>query len=187
MGDSLFEDRLAKLHEMFPTAPRDVNAAVAVKDEDGGGLIKVVEHELCEGKEHLVRRLEEVQKMGGEGYVFPSRLTRLFFALISRLTLHLTCSPAHTDRSLMLRQPSSRYIPKRSTTLLKVKTFYDAEARVVGYEAGKGKYEGMVGSMECEMENGKKFNCGSGLTDEKRMNAPAVRLLPSVVLSFSRS
>lgn len=38
---------------------------------------------------------------------------------------------------LMLRQPGSQYVGKRSKTLLKVKTFYDAEAKVVGYEAGK--------------------------------------------------
>jgi DNA ligase-1 len=38
---------------------------------------------------------------------------------------------------LMLRQPGSLYVGKRSKTLLKVKTFYDAEAKVIGYEAGK--------------------------------------------------
>lgn len=37
----------------------------------------------------------------------------------------------------MLRQPGSLYVGKRSKTLLKVKTFYDAEAKVIGYEAGK--------------------------------------------------
>jgi hypothetical protein len=59
---------------MFPTAPRDVNAVVGEGSEDckGDGLVKVVEHEVCEGKEHLLRRLEEVQKMGGEGYVSAS-------------------------------------------------------------------------------------------------------------------
>jgi len=37
----------------------------------------------------------------------------------------------------MLRQPGSLYVSKRSKTLLKVKTFYDAEAKVIGYEPGK--------------------------------------------------
>ena len=37
----------------------------------------------------------------------------------------------------MLREPKSLYVGKRSGTLLKVKTFFDAEARVVDYEAGK--------------------------------------------------
>jgi DNA ligase-1 len=37
----------------------------------------------------------------------------------------------------MLREPGSLYVGKRSMTLLKVKTFLDAEAKVVGYEPGK--------------------------------------------------
>jgi DNA ligase-1 len=38
---------------------------------------------------------------------------------------------------LMLRQPNSLYVGARSGTLLKLKSFYDAEARVIGYEDGK--------------------------------------------------
>ena len=38
---------------------------------------------------------------------------------------------------LMLREPRSLYVAKRSSTLLKVKTFFDAEAVVIGYEPGK--------------------------------------------------
>ena len=37
----------------------------------------------------------------------------------------------------MLRKPHSKYEGKRSSTLLKVKTFFDAEAEVVRYEPGK--------------------------------------------------
>lgn len=37
----------------------------------------------------------------------------------------------------MLRDPHSLYVGKRHKSLLKVKTFYDAEARVVDYEPGK--------------------------------------------------
>ncbi|GAA5929550.1 uncharacterized protein JCM15063_004181 [Sporobolomyces koalae] len=76
---------------------------------------------------------------------------------------------------LMLRQPGSLYVGKRSRTLLKVKTFYDAEARVVGYEPGKGKYEGMTGSLICEMEDETTtFSVGSGLTDERRLSPPPI-------------
>jgi len=60
----------------------------------------------------------------------------------------------------MLRKAASHYEGKRSSTLLKVKTFYDAEAKVIGYENGKGKYQGMTGSLTCQMASGKKFNVG---------------------------
>jgi DNA ligase 1 len=43
---------------------------------------------------------------------------------------------------LMLRQPGSKYVAGRSATLLKVKTFHDAEATVVGHQAGEGRHKG---------------------------------------------
>jgi DNA ligase 1 len=47
---------------------------------------------------------------------------------------------------LMLRQPGSRYIAGRSSTLLKVKSFHDAEARVVDHLAGQGRLKGRLSS-----------------------------------------
>ncbi|KAI8809421.1 hypothetical protein BJ742DRAFT_237190 [Cladochytrium replicatum] len=75
---------------------------------------------------------------------------------------------------LMLRKPGSMYEGRRSSTLLKVKSFYDAEARVTGYEKGKGKNEGVTGSLVCVMESGKTFKVGTGLTDAQRRNPPKV-------------
>lgn len=72
---------------------------------------------------------------------------------------------------LMLRKPGVPYQFKRTDTLLKVKQRHDAEAVVIGYELGSGKYRGMTGSLMCEYK-GKMFKCGSGLTDELRRNPP---------------
>ena len=47
----------------------------------------------------------------------------------------------------MLRQPGSRYEAGRSATLLKVKTFHDAEGRVVEHLPGKGRHEGGLGAV----------------------------------------
>lgn len=52
------------------------------------------------------------------------------------LDSHFECELIESFR-LMLREPGSLYVAKRSKTLLKVKTFLDAEAVVVGYEDGK--------------------------------------------------
>jgi ATP-dependent DNA ligase len=54
------------------------------------------------------------------------------------------------------------------------KTFYDAEARVTGYVSGKGRLAGITGALQCEMESGKKFNVGSGLSDKQRKNPPKI-------------
>ena len=75
---------------------------------------------------------------------------------------------------LMLRQPGSRYAAGRSPTLLKVKSFRDAEAVVVGYEPGKGRHKGRAGSLLCELPDGKRFNVGTGLTDAERTAPPPV-------------
>lgn len=85
---------------------------------------------------------------------------------------------------LMLRRADSFYVRGRSATLLKVKTFFDAEARVVGYTAGKGKHKGTVGALECgaiRFSNGKltlaegtAFNVGTGLSDADRRNPPPI-------------
>ncbi|KZV81906.1 DNA ligase/mRNA capping enzyme, partial [Exidia glandulosa HHB12029] len=81
---------------------------------------------------------------------------------------------AQGGEGLMLRKPKSIYVHARSATLLKVKTFHDAEARVTGHSEGKGKYQGLCGALICEMESGKTFKCGSGLTDKDRESPPAV-------------
>ncbi|OMJ96165.1 hypothetical protein SteCoe_347 [Stentor coeruleus] len=75
---------------------------------------------------------------------------------------------------LMLRKPQSYYENKRSSTLLKVKTFSDAEAEVIGYEEGKGKYEGQIGALKVRNDDGKEFKIGSGLTDVDRIDPPKI-------------
>ncbi len=75
---------------------------------------------------------------------------------------------------LMLRQPGSKYVPGRSTTLLKVKTFHDAEATVIGHAPGSGKHKGRLGALIMELPGGITFNCGTGFSDHERENPPAI-------------
>lgn len=75
---------------------------------------------------------------------------------------------------LMIREPGSTYERRRSNTLLKIKTFYDAEAVVVGYDPGKGRFQGKVGALRCKMANGKLFSVGSGLTDKDHNRPPKI-------------
>jgi DNA ligase-1 len=72
---------------------------------------------------------------------------------------------------LMLRRPGSRYVAGRSDTLLKVKSFLDTEARVVGHQAGTGKHKGRLGALLVELADGTRFKVGTGLSDAER-NAP---------------
>ncbi len=75
---------------------------------------------------------------------------------------------------LMMRQPHSKYEVGRSMTLLKVKTFHDAEAVVVGHQAGRGRHRGRLGALQVELADGTSFKVGTGLTDAQRAAPPAL-------------
>lgn len=75
---------------------------------------------------------------------------------------------------LMVRQPGSKYEIGRSYTLLKVKTFHDAEGRVVGHDPGKGKHKGRCGALVVAMPDGTTFNVGTGLSDDERRDPPPI-------------
>lgn len=88
---------------------------------------------------------------------------------------------AHLDRvmavggeGLMLHHGDSIYKAGRTAALLKVKTFQDAEATVVDYSEGKGKYQGQVGALVVETGDGRRFKLGSGLSDNERADPPPV-------------
>ena len=78
---------------------------------------------------------------------------------------------------LMARKPLSRYEAGRSNTLLKVKTFHDAEARVLGHVAGMGRHKGRLGALLVELADGTKFNVGTGFSDREREAPPGIGTL----------
>jgi DNA ligase-1 len=75
---------------------------------------------------------------------------------------------------LMLHLASAPLATGRSDVLLKLKPLSDAEATVVGYIAGKGKYVGMVGALVVKTADGQRFNLGTGLSDAQRKSPPAI-------------
>ncbi|MBS0454953.1 MAG: DNA ligase [Proteobacteria bacterium] len=75
---------------------------------------------------------------------------------------------------LMLHRGNAIYRGERSNDLLKVKTFDDADARVVAYVDGKGRHTGRMGALVVEMPDGRRFKLGSGFSDAQRRTPPAV-------------
>lgn len=75
---------------------------------------------------------------------------------------------------IMLRKIKSHYQGGRTDDLLKLKSFQDDEATVIGYKPGKGKNLNMTGSLYVEWKDGKRFYIGSGLTNELRNTPPAL-------------
>ncbi|MDP1825974.1 MAG: DNA ligase [Archangium sp.] len=93
-------------------------------------------------------------------------------------TEHLRAELARVEglggEGLMVRQPRSRYEAGRSNTLLKVKSFHDTEARVLGHVPGAGRHKGRLGALLVELPDGTKFNVGTGFSDVERENPPAI-------------
>jgi DNA ligase len=99
---------------------------------------------------------------------------------------HEICrSPEHLQEELarieglggegvMARQPGSPYHRGRSFTLVKIKTFLDAEAIIVGHQAGTGRHKGRLGSLLVELPNGVQFSVGTGLSDAQREDPPSI-------------
>jgi len=81
---------------------------------------------------------------------------------------------------LMLRQPRSQYEAGRSTTLLKVKTFHDAEGRVIEHLPGRERYAGRLGAVVVVLPNGQTFSVGTGFTDSQRQTPPPVGSIVTV-------
>lgn len=73
---------------------------------------------------------------------------------------------------LMLHRADAPYVTGRSDALLKLKPLLDAEAVVVGHLPGKGRLAGLVGALEVETPEGRRFRIGSGLTDVLRRDPP---------------
>ena len=91
---------------------------------------------------------------------------------------HLAAELARVEslngEGLMLRKPKSLYETRRSRTLLKVKTFHDAEAEVIGHLPGEGRNAHRLGALRCRLANGTIFKVGGGLIDAERDAPPTI-------------
>lgn len=68
---------------------------------------------------------------------------------------------------LMLNVSDGKYQCKRTDVLLKIKSMNTMDCRIIGFEEGTGKYEGMLGALLLDYK-GYELRCGSGFTDEDR-------------------
>jgi DNA ligase-1 len=93
---------------------------------------------------------------------------------LEALRAELARIEALAGEGLMLRQPGSKYVAGRSSTLLKVKTFHDAEAIVIGHQAGAGRHKGRMGALLVRLPNGTDFAIGTGFSDRERENPPTI-------------
>ena len=81
---------------------------------------------------------------------------------------------ANGGEGLMLHRGDSRYRSGRSMDLLKLKKFDDAEGVVIAHNPGRGRLEGLMGSVTVRTGQGIVVKVGSGFSDEERRNPPPI-------------
>ena len=72
----------------------------------------------------------------------------------------------------MLHRADAAYATGRCPLLLKLKPLHDAEARVVGHVAGRGKHLGRLGALRMRTDGDVEFLLGTGFSDAERASPP---------------
>jgi DNA ligase-1 len=91
-------------------------------------------------------------------------------ALITKLNKLVTAG----SEGLILHHQHALYRSGRSHDILKLKPTLFAEATVIGYRAGKGKFTGLVGSLQVRTATEQVFHIGSGLSHAERKTPPPI-------------
>ncbi len=149
-----------------------------VKRQDKPPEWKTIKYLVFDAPKHggtFEERLEHIREVVGAGKLqYANMHPHETCRDVAHLKSELARVEALGGEGMMLRKPGSKYEAGRSHTLLKVKTFHDAEARVVEHVAGMGKHKGRLGALVVELENGTKFNVGTGFSDKERETPPAI-------------
>lgn len=90
------------------------------------------------------------------------------------LKVELKRVEARGGEGLIVRAPDAHYTTGRSPEILKVKSYLDTEAVVIGHIQGKGRNLGRLGSLLVELPNKIQFKIGTGFSDALRDNPPPV-------------
>jgi len=117
-------------------------------------------------------RLAFVKKALGYGLKYAEAHEHVLCKDVDSLRAELARVEKLGGEGLMLRKPGSKYVAGRSSTLLKVKSFRDAEAIVTGHQAGEGRHKGRMGALLVRLPDGTDFAIGTGFSDSERSHPP---------------
>jgi DNA ligase-1 len=145
------------------------------RDDRAWRAVRFMAFDLPGDGSHFARRTLRLQAVvAAADSIHLEHIPQRHFTNRALLDAQLDAVMAGGGEGLMLHHALAHYCAGRSDTLLKHKRRRDAEARVVGYRPGKGKYEGMVGALLVEDAHGRRFALGSGLRDADRAAPPAI-------------
>lgn len=158
--------------QLFDTASGIVRSAQA--DNKDWRRLKFMVFDLPEHGGTFGQRVQAMEQISAYDIAWLQPIPQFRVDDAAELEARLETWVAAGSEGLMLHHQDALYRSGRSQDLLKYKLYDDAEARVVGYTEGKGKYAGLVGALVVEREDGRRFRLGSGLSDEERTAPPAI-------------
>lgn len=161
--------------ELFGGRKQFQRTVGVVKRQDQSPLWKELTYVVFDAPAHpgpFEGRIEHARSLLGAGT--PHARVHEHFPCegLAHLKQELARVEALGGEGLMARKPGSLYEAGRSSSLLKIKSFKDAEARVVGHVPGAGKHKGRLGALMVELADATRFNVGTGFSDAERTNPP---------------
>jgi DNA ligase-1 len=132
-------------------------------------------YELPNGTGSFAERIAQLQTLVAEaGVAWLHVLEQVRLADRAALQSKLQQVVRAGGEGLVLHRADAPWETGRTDALLKLKPQHDAEATVIGHEAGHGKYQGLLGALLVQTPDGLRFRLGSGLSDAQRRQPPAL-------------
>jgi DNA ligase-1 len=125
--------------------------------------------EVPESNGDLMQRLSNVKE---NKYI--KKIKQIKIQNSSDLETFLKSVENKEGEGVVVRDGSLDYYTGRTQNALKLKSYIDDECEVVGYNSGHGKYDGLVGSLSCRMDNMQVIKIGSGLSELQREFPPKI-------------
>jgi DNA ligase-1 len=142
-----------------------------IPDEEDWQKVNFMIFDMPQNSDIFSKRFEAMKKLKAKHLkVIDQFKVESHEALINLLKLTVK----NGGEGLILHHKNSFYKAERNDDLLKLKTFEDAEARVISYVEGVGKYRSMLGALWVENDDKIRFKIGGGFSDEERKNPPKI-------------
>lgn len=122
----------------------------------------------------FTERIARIRAVTGAGPPWLEAVEQFRVADRSALRQRFERVVAAGGEGLMLHRADAQWVAGRSDVLLKLTPWLDAEARVVAHRPGKGRLQGMLGALEVETPDGRRFRIGSGFSDAQRRAPPPI-------------
>ncbi|KON82242.2 DNA ligase [Azoarcus sp. PA01] len=142
--------------------------------DDEWRQVRYMVFEMPEARGSFTERIARIRAVTAGGPPWLEAVEQFRVADRAALQRRFERVVAAGGEGLMLHRADAGWVAGRSAVLLKLTPWLDAEARVVAHRPGKGRLRGMLGALEVETPDGRRFRIGSGFSDAQRRAPPPI-------------